>query len=171
MSRKYTGSSDGVAKAKRPGTEKLVDFCKRRWGFTNLGTLNVRLMRSAPAGMKIEDPKARAWLSVHATGRACDVGYAKGDRAKAVEAWDWLVANADALGIEEIHDYYFTGKHGQWGRGYRCDRKGKPLVKEFTATDNAGTPGGAWLHIELSPAMADDATKFEAAWRALPKPA
>jgi len=26
------------------------------------------------------------------------------------------------------------------------------------------------LHIEISPAMAKDAAKFEAAWRALPKP-
>jgi hypothetical protein len=28
-----------------------------------------------------------------------------------------------------------------------------------------------WLHIEISPAMAKDPEKFEAAWRSLPKPA
>jgi hypothetical protein len=157
--RPYTGTKDGAAKGKRPGTEKLVDLCKRRWGFSNLGTWVVRDMRGKPGK-----------LSVHATGRAADIGYGtgKGARTKAIEAFNWLLQNATALGIEEIHDYAF----GKFGRGYRCsraDKNGGVIVYKDLAS-SAGTPGGTWLHVELSPEMADDPAKFEAAWRAIPKP-
>jgi hypothetical protein len=109
-------------------------------------------------------------LSVHSTGRAADIGYgtAKGARNNAVELFNWLLQNATALGIEEIHDYAF----GKFGRGYRCsraDKNGGVIVYKDLAS-SAGTPGGTWLHVELSPEMADDPAKFEAAWRALPKP-
>lgn len=170
MPRKYTGNTDGVSKTgkARPGTVKLAELCNKRWGFNNLGIFSNRTMQNpkAIAG----DPK---WLSVHATGRAVDLGYT--DRKKAVEAWDWFLANTAALGIEEIHDYAYDdnvkdNKPG-WGRGYRCSRgEGKAGVKIYNAKENAGSQGGKWLHIELSPAMADDAAKFEAAWRSLPKP-
>jgi hypothetical protein len=109
-------------------------------------------------------------LSVHATARAADIGYgtAKGARNNAIELFNWLLQNATALGIEEIHDYAF----GKFGRGYRCsraDKNGGVIVYQNLAS-SAGTPGGTWLHVELSPEMADDAAKFEAAWRAIPKP-
>jgi hypothetical protein len=109
-------------------------------------------------------------LSVHATGRAADIGYGTGKdaRAKAIEAFNWFLQNAAALGIEEIHDYAFS----KFGRGYRCsraDKDGGVIVYKDLAS-SAGTPGGTWLHVELSPEMADDPAKFEAAWRALPKP-
>jgi hypothetical protein len=42
--------------------------------------------------------------------------------------------------------------------------------KDWTPTDNGGSPRATWIHVEISPAMADDAAKFEAAWRSLPKP-
>lgn len=172
MPRKYTGNSDGLSKTgAKPGTEKLVELCRKRWGFTNLGIFANRRMNNSQAA---KDPKNPKWLSVHATGRACDIGYS--DRKVAVQAWDWFIANTAALGIEEIHDYAFdpdgAGKKKAWGRGYRCSRgEGNKGVKIFTETDNAGTPGGKWLHIELSPEMAADAAKFEAAWRAIAPPA
>jgi hypothetical protein len=157
--RPYTGTKDGVHLGKRPGTEKLVDLCKRRWGFSNLGTWVVRDARGKPGQ-----------LSVHATGRAADIGYGTGKvaRDKAIEAFNWFLANATALGIEEIHDYAF----GKFGRGYRCSRATKDggVIVYQNLASSAGTPGGTWLHIELSPEMADDAAKFEAAWRAIPKP-
>lgn len=167
---KYTGNSDGVSRTgARPGTLKLVQLCGNRWGFTNMGVFSNRQMNNPKA--KKNDPR---WLSVHATGRACDLGYK--DRADAVEAWDWFIEHADVLGIEEIHDYAFDAnvkdKVQGWGRGYRCQRKkGEPLVKIYDEHDNAGSRGGRWLHLELSPAMADNAHKFEAVWRSLPKPA
>jgi hypothetical protein len=171
MARKYTGNTDGVSKVgARAGTVKLMELCHKRWGFTNLGIFGNRQMKNpkAVAG----DPR---WLSVHATGRAVDMGWT--DRAKALQAWDWFLANSAALGIEELHDYGFdanvTDKVAGWGRGYRCSRgegSDAKSVKIYDAKENAGSQGGHWLHVEISPAMADDAAKFEAAWRALPKP-
>jgi hypothetical protein len=150
MARKYTGNSDGAAKGKRPGTEKLVDLCHRRWDSKNLGTWVVRDMRGKPGQ-----------LSVHATGRAADIQFPN-DKVKA-QAVDWFVAHADALGIEEIHVY----DAGKWGKGWRVGRG----WKQWTESDNGGTPGADWLHVEISPEFADDAEEFEAAWRSLPKPA
>ena len=170
MTRKYTGNSDGVSKVgARAGTEKLIELCGKRWKFTNMGIFSNRTMNN-PKAVK-GDPK---WLSVHATGRACDIGYS--NRADAVQAWEWFLANTEVLGIEEMHDYAYDAnvkdKQLGWGRGYRCSRgEGTKGVKVYDANDNAGSQGGHWLHIELSPAMADDAAKFEAAWRSLPKPA
>jgi len=170
MARKYTGNSDGVSRTgARPGLTKFMQLSQRRWGFSNMGSFSNRTMNNPKA--KKNDPK---WLSVHATGRACDLGYK--DRADAIEAWDWFLEHADALGIEEIHDYAFDSnvkdKELGWGRGYRCHRKpGQPLVKIYDDQDNAGSRGGRWLHFELSPEMADNAHKLEAVWRSLPKPA
>jgi hypothetical protein len=142
---------------KLAGTEKFVDLCKRRWGFTNLGTFVVRNIRGGKT------------LSVHSLGVAGDIGYPKtrAGRAQAKEAWDWLIEHSEALGLCELHDYAF----GDYGRGYRCSRgEGQKGVKIFTATDNAGSIGGAWLHFELEMDLAKDAKALEAAWRALPKP-
>lgn len=152
--RAYTGTKDGAAKAKRPGTEWLQRALGARWGFSNLGTFVVRDMRGKPGQ-----------LSVHATGRALDAGYMNNVKArnKAVEVAEWLARNADALGIEEIHDYAY----GRYGRGWRCSR-GKWTT--YTAKNNAGSIGGRWLHVELTPAMADNAAALSDAWHALPKP-
>lgn len=164
--RKYTGNRDGVSRTgARPGTLKLIDLCQRRWGFTNLGSFANRPIRNNSGGKPV--------LSVHATGRACDLGYS--NRKDAVEAWGWFLEHSKELGIEAIHDYAFDstpadGKRG-WGRGYRCDRgEGLDGVRIFTESNNAGSPGSLWLHVELNPAMADNARRFEAVWRSLPKP-
>lgn len=158
---KYTGNTD-PSQGPRPGTEKLIDILQSRWSMTNLGIWANRPMRSS-------DPNAKPRLSVHATGRAVDAGIPKNkqdDQAWVSSVFDWLVANHEVLGIEEVHQYWFK----DWGRGFRCERKelgGKPGVKVWTATDNGGTPGGKWLHIELSPAMADDPNAFVKAWKSV----
>ena len=156
MSRKYPFWPSWDGGAASPVTKKFYDLCKRRWAFTNLGMYVVRPMRGSKN------------LSTHATGFSVDMGYPKtrAGRATAKEAWDWLIEHSEQLRICEIHDYSF----GDWGRGYRCSRgEGVKGVKVFTATDNAGTPGGAWLHVEVSNDW-ESAEAFEAAWRALPKP-
>ena len=161
--RPYTGF-DKVAKEPHPAAEKLMDLLRRRWKMTNMGILNVRLMRSAPAGTKPNDPK---WMSVHATGRAGDAGApgsgkAQQDLLRLV--FDYLVANADELYLEEIHDYSYGGKDG-WGRGYRCSRADKNGgVKIWTATDNGGSRHGNWIHFEVAPHA--DPAKLEAHFRA-----
>jgi hypothetical protein len=169
---KYTGF-DKVADGKIPATEKFVELCGKRWGFKNLGTLVVRVMRSAPADIqKLDphDPKCKPYMSVHATGRAADIDFG-GDKEKAVQAINWFTRDdvVAALGIEEVHDYAGNTKKGceKWGRGWRIGRG----WKDWTATDNGGTPGAGWIHVEISPtAAALTADAFEAAWRALPKP-
>jgi hypothetical protein len=102
-----------------------------------------------------------------------DIGYK--DRKVAVEAWNWFIQYSAELGIEEIHDYAFDpdgkGAGKPWGRGFRCSRgEGTKGVKIFSSTDNAGSPGGKWLHIELAPELANSADKMATAWKALPKP-
>jgi hypothetical protein len=106
------------------------------------------------------------------------MGYPKtrAGRAKAVEAWNWLLLHTEELRICEIHDYSYRNPKQDpkdktaWGRGYRCSRgEGEKGVKVFTKTDNAGTPGGAWLHVEVSNDW-DSAEAFENMWRSLPKP-
>jgi hypothetical protein len=156
--RKYPFYPSWDGKKASPVTEKLMDLCKRRWGFSNLGIYANRQMRGSNN------------LSVHATGFAVDIGYGTGKdaRAKAVQAWDWFLKYSEELRICEIHDYAYK----EWGRGYRCSRgAGTKGVKIFTATDNAGTPGptSTWLHVEVSNDW-ESAEAFEAAWRALPKP-
>ena len=163
---KYTGY-DHTATAKKAGTERFVELMRKHYGFKNLGTLVVRPMRNGKG------------MSVHATGRAMDLGFDKDvhdmpegkHREIAVAVMKWLVANYVALGVEEVHDYKGLTKKGteQWGRAWRCSRTGgKPGWKDWTETDN-GQPGGFWIHVELSPAMADDDTAVELAFRKLPK--
>lgn len=168
MARKYSYYPSFDGKGAQPGTEKLVALCAARWKTKSLGIYQVRLMKNDhTVGMKLTDPDAGKWMSTHATGAAADIQYPS--EAVAREMWDWFLANSEALGIEEIHWYAF----GDFGAGYRCSRgEGKAGVKIFTAKDNAGSYQGKpmWLHVEISPAMAKDAAKFEAAWRALPKP-
>ena len=159
MPRKYPFLPAWDGKKASPVTEKFLDLCKRRWGFTSLGLYQNRQMRSGKG------------LSVHATGFAVDIGYgttAEG-RAKAVQAWDWFLKYSEELRICEVHDYAF----GKFGRGYRCSRgKGSDpkSVKVYkNLAESAGTPGGKWLHVEVSNDW-ESAEAFEAAWRALPKP-
>jgi hypothetical protein len=159
---KYTGY-DKTATAKMEGTERFVYLCNRRWKFKNLGTLVVRQMRSGQG------------MSVHATGRAADIGFAntKAGRAKAVEAMLWFVKYYKELGIEEVHDYGGL-INGTW-QGWRCNRKGKPGWLKWTDTNNGGSKNGRWIHVELAGKAngghAEDGDALEAAWRALPKPA
>lgn len=168
MPRKYTGNSDGVSRTGlRPGVKKFMQLAMAEYGMTNLGGFANRTMNNPKA--KKGDPK---WLSVHATGRACDLGYT--NRTKAMELWKFMLENSAALGLEEGHDYAFDADKSDdklgWGRGYRCSRgegTDPKSVKVYSESDNAGSRGGKWLHFELSPAMADDANKFAAVWKSL----
>lgn len=138
-----------AAKGKRAGTEKFVQLLRRRWGFTNLGTWVVRDMRGKPGIM-----------SVHATGRAADLGYSS--RADALAACKWLVDHNTALGVTLINDY----AHGRYGRTWKCDRQAW-LVHESPVL---GPSRGSWLHIELDSWAADDALALTRVWFGLPKP-
>lgn len=165
----YTGNTD-PADGPRPGTIKFAEIMASRWKFSNLGVWANRPMRSS-------DPNAKPRLSVHATGRAVDLGYTAANAALVGKVCLWLAENHVALGIEEVHDYSGVSKKGSemWGRGFRCNRNGAPGWKEWSETDNGGTPGmgkmaSKWIHIELAPAphgFADDPKLLVKAWKAI----
>ena len=135
-------------KSKRKGTEKFVDLSCRRWkSFTNLGTWVVRDMRGKPGVM-----------SVHATGRALDLGYTA--RAEADNAIGWFTAHNTALGITLINDY----QYGKYGRTWICDRQAWKIHDKPTIGAR-----GNWFHVELEPWAADDPVAIERVWRSLPR--
>ena len=87
--RKYTGNTDPHPKT-RPGTKQFQDLMVFLFGMKNLGIFANRPVRGGKG------------LSVHATGRACDLG---GTPKQCKEATAFLYDFRYDLGIEEIHDY------------------------------------------------------------------
>lgn len=147
MKRPYTGTKDGIAKGKRAGTEQWVKEIGQLSGgaLWNNGTWGVRDVRGQDGV-----------LSVHATGRAMDLSYRKtitkgvrNGRQETMKVLRLIVPNAELLGIECILDYYPQ----PWGRGWRCDRN---AWQRYTRKTISGAPGGDWLHVEISPAYADN---------------
>jgi len=152
--RPYTGNKDAVHATKREGTKVLADALMAKFGLKNLGIFANRPVKGSS---NPNPPK-----SVHATWRAVDLG-GNPDQLKAVIGF--LYDNRDILGIEEIHDYssaYMPNPLG-WGAGYRCDKD------KWTVYDRnrIGSPGGKWVHYEISPAMADNANAVRNALSAI----
>ena len=149
--RKYTGF-DGVAPTRLAGTEKFKDWVVFLNGgkITNLGTYVVRKKRGKES------------MSVHATGRAIDLGFA--NREDGLALIDFLVRNAEAFGVEYIADYFPP----EGGRGWRCDRE---KWQSYRKGEIAGAPYGKWVHVELSPEVARDAGYIDAVFQCLLKPA
>ena len=143
-SRPYTGNSDGASSGPRAGMDEWIRQAVKYGGgaFYNLGSWGIRNMKGSDN------------LSVHACGRAVDLGYTKSDkhptanRKGAVAFLNIVTANANALGLECVLDYFPQ----KFGRGWRCDRQ---AWKSYSKPEIHGAPGGLWHHYEISPAMAD----------------
>ena len=143
-SRPYTGNSDGASPAHRDGMDEWIRQAVKYGdgAFYNFGSWGIRNMRGSSN------------LSVHACGRAVDLSYSKSEKhptanRKGTMAFINIVtANANALGLECILDYLLK----PYGRGWRCDRQ---RWRKYSKPTIHGAPGGDWLHIEISPAMAD----------------
>jgi hypothetical protein len=138
-----------------------MELCVRRWKFSNLGTWVVRDIKGKPGV-----------LSVHSTARAVDISYGT-NKAAAIDAMNWFVKYHVELGIEEVHDYSGITKKGteKWGRGWRCNRNGKPAWLDWTESNNGGSQKATWIHCELAPHFADlDGDAYEVIWRSVPKP-
>lgn len=168
--RPYTGF-DKVGSETHPAAKKLAECLTNRFGMKYMGGLVVRVMRSAPANIQKlapTDPRCKPYMSVHASGRAIDIGL---DDAKQLSViFEFLVDNADELFLEEVHEYSFRapGSKKAWGRGYRCSRADKNRgIVNWDAKNNGGTPGGLWLHAEVSPHA--DPAKLVANFRATKK--
>lgn len=148
---KYTGNTDGLANGERKGLRVLIEYLEKHsdGALWDNGTFANRPMRGKES------------LSVHATGRAVDLSYRKmenkgkaGGRKYALRAMEFLTQHSNALGIEAILDYW----PAPYGRGWRCDRGDWQNYKQKTIT---GAPGGDWIHIEVSPAMADAPARMQ----------
>ena len=143
-SRPYTGNSDGAVNAPLPGMDEWVRQAIRYGGgaFWNNGSYGIRPMRGSEA------------LSVHATGRAVDLSYRPSEqhpdanRKGAIAFINIVLANANALGVECVLDYFPKA----FGRGWRCDRQ---AWKSYSKPEIHGAPGGDWLHVEINSQMAD----------------
>ena len=155
--RDYIGNADGAALAPRAGTNAWIK-CAIKYSGKSLwdnGSWGQRDMRGKPGS-----------LSVHATGRAMDLSYRymadknKGvptGRKTSLEFINKVVANANALGIQAILDYFPK----DFGRGWRCDRQ---AWSKYSKPEIHGAPGGDWWHVEISPTMADNPQAVEAAF-------
>jgi len=165
--RHYTGNKDGAAKGLQPGTRVFIEEVIKlsNGALWNNGHFLVRNM------------KGKQSLSVHATGRAVDLSYrhiinvkdasntkgVKNGRREAVRICKILVANADLLGLEALFDYFPK----PWGRGWMCNRDAWSKYRKKTIH---GAPGGDWLHLEISPEMANDPKKMREAFQKLVLP-
>lgn len=108
-----------------PNLRLILAYCGERWGLTNLGCYGRRPIRGGTA-----------WSS-HSFGAAQDMSYRNGPDRKTIETEviPFLVDNADALGLQRVHDYW-AQRYWQHGRGW------------------IGRPPGArndHLHIECTP--------------------
>lgn len=152
--RQYTGNTDAPAKGLRPGMRVFIEEIIKESGgaFWNNGDFGVRNMRSKDT------------MSVHATGRAVDLSYRRlgnkgkpNGRLEALRICKLLTDNAELLGLELIIDY-MPKPHG---RTWKCGRNTWTRYSKHTVT---GAPGGDWLHVELSPEMADAPDKVRKAF-------
>jgi hypothetical protein len=138
--RLYVADSLPVRRKETPHIRAVVDgLCVKYPALWDNGTWGIRNIRG------------KEQLSNHARGIAGDVswrfmpghkGVRFGGRKQAVEAMDFLVANAEALGIQMIIDYGF-GKHG---RAWRCDRWDWKVYDKPTVTFGGV---GDWFHVEV----------------------
>lgn len=141
--RPYTGNKD-ISTGARPGTKRFMDWILFLYPEArNLGIYANRPVRGGQA------------RSVHATGRALDIG---ADLPLLKKLIGDIYTARDLFQVEEIHDYI-----GAWiptegyGAGYRCDRDRGGLLAGWKVYDRPTIGrGGSWTHIELAPTFSDD---------------
>ena len=132
-------TSDNVREVQRPvqpGTRALRDFIRQRWGVPvgDVRGASVRKpLRRADGSLRNRD--------VHEEGRGLDV-MSEGDLAKGAEVANWLVLNAQRLGIQYV---IFDGLEVSSSR-----------IGEAWETYTGTNPHRDHVHVELSPAWAAD---------------
>ena len=97
--------------------------------------------------------------SVHGTSRALDLGWTNdggkyqgwGEHDPVVAFCNWMTTDevAEALRLEMLLDYWPK----PYGRGWACSRW---AWRTYSSRMMAGTPGGRWLHLEISPEYVKD---------------
>lgn len=146
QSQPYSLARSGQYNALSPHLQQFMGWLMKSYGGTNLGGHVDRPVRGGSSP------------SSHAFGAATDWGYS--DRSKADAAINYVVANAQRLGIQAIHDY---DRQRVWraGRGWKAQPKGSHggLMK----------PGTKHLHFEVN--QSNFATPFSTNGAAAPNPA
>lgn len=156
--RRYTGFNGDNGRV-TPGLQRLLEYTTflTSNGLYSLGTYANRPMRGKTS------------TSVHATGRAMDVGWTRtksknprgyGNYDKAKAFIDFLIHHQDALQLELVLDYW-GAPHGQ---GWRCDRQ---TWQQYDRPTIAGAPGGRWFHIEIAPRKANDPAHYDRVFQAI----
>lgn len=127
------GWSHPSAGSTRPGLVALKDFLLKRYGGTYLGGFVDRAMNGG------SNP------SLHRDGRAID--WRQDNEHTRVAAAEYLIAHADELQIQRIHDYennriWYCGDtgSGQKSRGWHTANGGESF----------GESWAKWLHIEMN---------------------
>lgn len=114
MTLRYDAPKRGAnAGRNQSGTSALWSAVDAHWPSTTF--LGIYARRSTANGSP----------SCHAEGRALDIGITG---AVGFEIAKWLVANADALGVQVViwNHYIWSVSYNYW-RQYGCDRSGSPL--------------------------------------------
>lgn len=107
-----------------PSLNQLNSYLSGRYGGSSLGCFVKRAVRGGSS------PSTHSWGA--ALDFSADGGYSEAINAIA----PFLIAHSAELGINTIHDYT---RQRMW----------KPRIGWVSA--NVGTPGGTWLHIEVTP--------------------
>lgn len=171
MLKSYEAPTAPVVTGKLAGTEKWVEFATQYSGgaLWNNGTFVQRDIRGKPGQ-----------ISNHAKGIAADLSYRRIEprklgvpdgRKRSLEFINRCLANWQTLGIMLVIDYW----PDPYGRSWRCDRAGVGVVKpnsgeawrQATVKTFTGAPKGDWWHVEITPAMANDAKAVAAAFAAV----
>jgi len=146
MTKPYTAFKAPVVKNPLQGTDEFIrQIIKRSSGsLWNNGSWVIRDIRTKPGQ-----------ISNHARGLAVDLSYRKMTDKGIVEGRKTalpfiykLLQNADTLQIELVIDYAEN-------RSWKCDR-GTWLKGKWS--------GGDWFHLEISPAMANNANLVKQAF-------
>ena len=105
---------------------RLIDAeLTNRWQFFFNGCYVVRAIRGGKA------------MSIHSWGAAIDSDWSRSDRARSLEAIDWLITNSTELHISSVHDY----------SGSRIWHRDRQAWKRF---NGHGTPNGQYIHYETT---------------------
>jgi hypothetical protein len=146
MTRPYTAFKAPVTKGPLQGTDEFIRQIVKRSSSSlwNNGSWVIRDIRTKPGQ-----------ISNHARGLAVDLSYRKMTDKGIVEGRKTalpfiykLLQNADTLQIELVIDYAEN-------RSWKCDR-GTWLKGKWS--------GGDWFHLEISPAMANNANLVKQAF-------
>lgn len=118
MAVRYDPASRPCKAGEKPGLVELRRYVLARWGGSNLGIYACRNVRGGSSP------------SVHSEGRAFD--WRAPSRAALDDLFAFLIANADRLNIQRIHDYQrqknWDTRYGRWRSGGTGQGAGGPTT-------------------------------------------